>query len=357
MELNLLILDDDTMITESYKKSVNAFNLISSEYQFNCFISNTLSDALYLLTTKNINYAIVDLKLTNKQDGETGNQLIEAILSSFTIPTTIISGFTNDLKVDIEKIDFIKIIDRAEANINDVLNEFCNLEKCGLTTVFSKDGKLNKIISNLFWNYISVDLINSNYDITEDSLIRFTANYIKEYFTYDTNGMDLCVKPYEFYIMPPSSDKIQCGTILKYDECNYINLTPACDISNDKTDYYQLIKIDSFENSRSILKEIFKSKREDKRQVAIRKLTSNSDALKYHFLPRYKNFPGGLINFQTVVSINKNDLKECYCYGNVTGDFLKDITARFGMYFSRQGQPSLSDLKIISDDLEQYINE
>lgn len=348
--LELLILDDDTDNLDEYKNDIEIFNLSNKEYNFNTYYCETLEDAFKTLNKNSIDFSIVDLRLT---DGHSGNDLVNKIIESYQIPTQIITGFPNDFDSKIEKNLFVSIMKRGDKPTNDILNKFLTFAKYGVSKIFSKEGVLNTSIKDLFWNYMPQVIENCNYSINPDSLIRFCANYLKESMTYNSEGHDLPYQPFEFYSIPSITNSMQCGSIFEYDGDNYINLTPACDIAQDKTLNYQIIKIVPFEELTEIQKIITKDYSSDKKiEDAIRRLINNNTALKYHCLPPHGKFKGGIVNFQTVTSVEKNTIIEnCIIIGNINSEFLKDITARFGSYFSRQGQPSISELLALHKSL------
>lgn len=354
--LNLLILDDEDVNINNYKKDIELFNLTNNDYNFTIYDSKTIEQAKVILQSEDINYAIVDLNLhcSEQGTGNSGNDLINLIKSKYHIPTVIISGFLNDLYEGISENIFMQTIERDKANTPDVLKQFCTLDKCGIPDVFSQDGKLNTIIKEAFWTQIAngFDLVNSESDIDSDVLLRFISNYIKESLSYDSNGEDIPYHPFEFYIIPPINDKINSGSILKFEGKNFVVLTPACDIANSKTNNIQIVEIKSYKEISDInkcIKEVeLKPENFKKIEKRLSKILSNNHSLKYHFLPPHKNFNGGVINFQTVKSIPKTEIQEqATIIGNITSDFLKDITSRFATYYSRQGQPTLSDASYI----------
>ncbi|MDU8964574.1 response regulator [Clostridium tertium] len=356
--LKLLILDDDEMNLNEYSEEINLFNLTNEEFKFEAFSCVNLSEGKNLLLSNSINYAIIDLRLHNSISGasESGNDLIIEIQESFRIPTTVVSGFLNDFDSEIKKSFFINCISRDKANISEILNNFCVFEKCGLSDIFGTSGKLDNLINSIFWNNIAniIDPNDKSTCITSDNILRYISNYIKEFLTYTTDGIDIDYHPIEFYFIPPIHNKILNGTILEYDGRTYVNLTPACDISNDKTKYFQLVSIDSFESCDEIKKclETVSPDNKSKVEKNLKKILTNNSSLKYHFLPPHRSFKGGLINFQTVISINKKEIIESsQIIGSISPDFIKDITARFGLYYSRQGQPNFSNLEYIYKNL------
>lgn len=355
--LNLLILDDDETNLKEYSEEITLFNLTNKEFNFNTFTCKNLGDAKSILLNESINYAIVDLRLHNISGiTESGNDLILEIQESLRIPTTIVSGFLNDFDSEIKKSFFINCIPRDSADISKILNNFCVFEKCGLSDIFGNSGKLDSLINTIFWDNIAniIDPTDTSTHITSDNILRYISNYIKESLTYTNDGIDIDFHPIEFYFIPPIHNKILNGTILEYDGRLYVNLTPACDISNDKTKNFQLVAIDSFESCNEIKKCLENVDPSNRKKVEknLKSILTNNSSLKYHFLPPHKSFKGGLINFQTVVSINKTDIiNSSEIIGSISPDFIKDITARFGLYYSRQGQPNLSNLDYIYKNL------
>lgn len=101
----------------------------------------------------------------------------------------------------------------------------------------------------------------------------------------------------------------------------FINLTPACDIAQNKMEFYKLYKIVNYPTSRN---------KKDK----MKKLNSK------YFLEESKIFENWwVIDFEYSISVSKDEISnyEKICY--VSTFFLKDIVANLWNYYNRQWSP------------------
>ena len=75
---------------------------------------------------------------------------------------------------------------------------------------------------------------------------------------------------------------------------------------------------------------------------------SHSDSLRYHFLPKVKDFTGGFVDFRSILSLEYDKesgeiIDDSYLkIGVITESFKRDIVSRFSSYYHRQGQPEFN---------------
>ena len=140
--------------------------------------------------------------------------------------------------------------------------------------------------------------------------------------------------------MPLLNEDLAPGLILKNNDNFYVVITPACDLAKHngtrKAKDVQLCCIDS-------VVEIFpedNSSTRRKRQSAIKNQNN-----MYHYLPKCKIFAGGLINFNKIITVNISEIEKqetsYTAVAKISLPYLKNILARFAMYYSRQGQPDI----------------
>ena len=144
----------------------------------------------------------------------------------------------------------------------------------------------------------------------------------------------------------------------------YIILTPPFHIANDKPKRILLASVlplttDPVNNLRQAAQRDTDglageeldaaNKRKVDAQIELEKLIHNNHSPKYYFLPRSRNFDGGLINFQLLETEDPRSMAARFeRLATVNNLFLKDIIAKFSFYYSRQGAP---DLNFTVDDL------
>jgi hypothetical protein len=179
--------------------------------------------------------------------------------------------------------------------------------------------------------------------------------------------------PDEVYVIPSFRSDWQTGDIVKRNESEnfFVIVTPSCDLAQGKAKRIQVVEVESFRTGIMVdkvngYKKVSKkldAEADDEHKTAankesqskalaeLRKLTGNSYSNRYHFLPKCQSFPGGLLNFQKVESIELREFSTNHQkQGTITSSFLKDIVARFAAYYARQGQPDF-DSKLMIEDL------
>lgn len=366
-ELKLLIVEDDPTVVETYKRSIKAFNL-ESEIKVVVEVSNDKDSALSLLNDNNNIYdaAIIDLDLMGTVGIDTsGNEIIRMIKNNLRFPIFVISGTPHNLDEDLrEESSLFKV--RARDDEEDYLEKIVSIYKTGITKILNRKGTIENYITQIFWKHLSNSLdlwINDKVrssEKKEKSLLRYTLLHIQEYLELTADSDFENYHPAEIYITPPIKDKVFTGDILLHKESHerFIVLTPSCDLAHDgKTDNVLLSKIDS-----NILipelKAIINNPEESKGKIKssrkyLEKIITNNKSNKYHFLPKYKTLPAGLIDFQNLKSVDKLKIKEEFkIEAAINSSFVKDILARFSYYYSRQGSPDFNLNEVIESLLK-----
>lgn len=364
MNLKLLIVEDDPVVITTYERGIKAFNL-DSDIKVLFEVSKDKISALEELNN-NINVfdaAIVDLDLlgTTGED-KSGNDIIRLIKNNLRFPVFVISGTPHNLDEDLrEESSLFRIKARGEEG--DYLFEIMQIYKTGITKILNRTGTIEKYITNIFWKHISNSLdlwINDETRSEEDkhkSLLRYTLLHIQEYLelTAESNFEDY--HPAEVYITPPIKDKVFTGDIIVDKESHqlFIVLTPSCDLAQAKAKDILIVAIDGYRDGilsekLSILKKGTASDEEiNSANDNLESLIKNSFSNKYHFLPKYRNISGGLINFQKVQSCRYRDFdKKFERIASINSNFTKDIVARFSYYYSRQGSPDFNTNEVLN---------
>ncbi len=235
-----------------------------------------------------------------------------------------------------------------------IITEIIKFHNNGITATIGTKGKVEKYLNKIFWDRFSKNLHLWDRDFLdnikyEKSLVRYCLALLQEHLEIEENGGDFSdYHPFEVFISPPIKNNHFFGDIL-YDEDNYyIILSPACDMAQEKYEKIIIAQIDSLdaiapftEHQLRYKESPSKNKKDSAKKKVIEFLTNNySD--KYHYLPNYMNFPGGVINFQKIQSKTKEELDRMNRFASISGKFSKDIGARFSNYFARQGQPNLN---------------
>ncbi|MCC5930323.1 MAG: hypothetical protein JJU28_13835 [Cyclobacteriaceae bacterium] len=368
-ELKLFIVEDDPNVVEGYESSIKSFNKTNEHnIQITPIYEGNKDAALIRLKDSDISFdgAIVDLDL-RQSGGEdsSGNEIIKAVVENLRFPVFVISGTAHNLDPELNKeSSFFKVRNRDEGF--DFIEEMISIYNTGITRILNRKGTIEKYITDIFWNHLSnsmdlwiTDRVRSP-EQKEKSLLRYTLFHIQEHLELTAESDFENYHPAEIYITPPVKDKVFTGDILieKESKKNFIVLTPSCDLAHEgKTENIligEIVKSDSGEIND--LKMIINGNNvgRDRKNNAANKLKNliKNNVPKYHFLPKYKEISGGLIDFQSLKSINKDTLNDFERIACVNSTFTKDIIARFSFYYSRQGSPDFN----IDEVYESLIN-
>lgn len=366
-ELKLLIVEDDANVIEIYKRDIYSYNKSNADITISETIISKKEEALDILkNTDNIfDGAIIDLDL--KQSGgvdSSGNDVIREVKGNLRFPVFVISGTSHNLDESLsEESSFFKVRDRDDDF--DFIDELVAIYNTGITKILNRKGIIENYINDIFWNHLSnsLDLWISdskrNPNEKQKSLLRYTLLHLQEYLEITEDSEFENYHPSEIYITPVIKPRIFTGDIVQSKDglLNYLVLTPSCDLAQSKAKDILLVSIEPLDQTIvgekiSILKKrkaepnIIKDAESD-----LIKIICNAYSNKYHFLPKYKNIGGGLLNFQKLNSIRFKDFENSFTrVASINGSFTKDIVARFSYYYSRQGSPDF-DLSEIFDSL------
>jgi len=349
----LLIVEDEESQLDIYKSGIERYEA-ANNIQITMNPAKDLDEAFEILDNT-FDAAIIDLKLDSA--GNEGNQVIEKINSHFRIPVAIVTG--TPANVNSDELQYYKVYVRSH-DIQEILSDLHNVYKTGITKIIGGRGKIENAMNEIFWKNIlpQIDVWKS-YAVsgkkTEKALLRFTINHLLELLDYDSDTY----LPEEMYIVPPISDKLKTGSIVKKNNLEeyYIVLSPACDlvIRNDgdfKTDRIMLCETESFIAIRDGIFNGISQPTNKKKRSALENLLKNNHSSHYHWLPPINSFPGGFINFRKSTALSKTKYIEQFespCI-QISSHFVKDIVARYSSYYARQGQPDF-DFKNLAKKL------
>ena len=367
-KFKLLIVEDDTGVVQTYERRIQLFNqkqnLLTEEikYEFSTDIAKNKSEAIEKISNLENSYdgAIIDLDLEGRGgEDSSGLDVIQYIKNNERFPVFIISGTTHQLSddEDITENDLYRIFVRGEDF--DFIQEFINIHSTGITDILNRTGKIEEFINTIYWKHLSTSLLPWIEDnVREDkdkkqSLIRYCIMHLQEYLDMSTDKEDSFSDyfPAEFFITGPIKPNLFTGDIIERDSKFFVVITPACDLGNCKAEKVLCLEI----NALSKIEEKFNKEEMSKSDKSIiSKYLSNKND-RYHFVPslyfKGKTYEAGILDFQNQISIdfeelnNNNSAKRI---ATISQPFLKDITARYARYYSRQGAPNISKMQLES---------
>lgn len=344
--INIIIVEDDIDQQKMYKDCIDEFNKEDAEYEIEVFQFKDDSEVPNTLYNHRIDAIIIDLNWGNGSLVAEGSMLVDKIREDCRVPIFIISGNLGLFESDYEETIIFKKYQRDSVDFEQVLEEIKELYRTGYTKAIGNGSKLDKMIGEVFWQHMSKVIAHwKDFDeeIKVQRMLRFAATRINEMLTKNGEDKHDYYDAVEFYITQSENKKIFTGDIINYESEQYIVMTAACDIENDKSDYVVLCKIDN-----EILNDIYTGLKEDNT-----KAKSNFDGYiknnkqRYHLLPPCDLFPSGAVDFQCIKSVPKNEIESLKSDISINPVFVKDIQARFSHYYGRQGQPQLNKDSII----------
>lgn len=355
-ELELLIVEDDTNVVAIYSRDIDSYNKTNSKIKIKETILSDKDKAIEILRNSDniFDGAIIDLDL--KQSGgsdSSGNEIIKEVKNNLRFPVFVISGTSHNLDASLrEETSFFKVRDRDDDF--DFIEEIVAIYNTGITEILNRKGTIENYINDIFWNHLSTSLdlwtndTKRNPEEKQKSLLRYTLLHLQEYLEITEDSEFENYHPSEIYITPVIKPNVFTGDIVQNKETalNYIVLTPSCDLAQSKAKDILLVAIEPIINTIAgeKISVIKKGKAKDEQlkeaNTTLRKLIHNSYSNKYHFLPKYNNIEGGLINFQKLQSLRVKDFNDNHTrVASINGSFTKDVVARFSYYYSRQGSP------------------
>lgn len=349
--IKILIVEDDKDQIQMFIDSVDEYNQeepVQVEYN----ICKTLTEGLESLKTPLFDAAIIDLKLSGKNELE-GMNLVNEVNSKLRIPIFIVSGSLGQI-VHVSETALLKKRDRIKG-FDLVLKEIVQIYNTGITNILGSKGVVENLLNDIFWKHFpnSLDtwLINDGRTLEqrEKSLLRYTLLHMQEYIDVDIEEYH----PSEFYITAPIKKNIFTGDIVNYENNRYVVLTPSCDmvirsggtINAKKIFFCKIVKLNDVIANYDLLSSA--TGKNNNNRIELNKYIENKKQ-NYHFIPKSNLIDAGLIDFQDKITINVDEvqkqLNSCSMtrISTVSMPFLKDIISRFSSYYARQGSPDFN---------------
>lgn len=363
--LHLLIVEDDESMITNYTLSIKGYNNEHQDIEVTPHIKRNLQEGLEALRTQSYDGAIVDINLSGDDINGQGNQILKQIRENLRFPVRIITGYPQNIDESYRKENVLwKIYRRTDIAIGYILDEFIDIYKSGILNLLGKRGKIEKYLKKIFWthiadNYDDIMRYTSDTD-SEKVFLRYISTYLLEYMDINDANFDELYTPPEFYIKPPVRQNFFTGDLIKYNDTGEISviLTPACDMvirenGTINAEKFLCASIYKWRDIDNDFMEITKSTgRNNNRR---KKLVDHMDNKKerFHFIPPYRDIPAGFIDFQTVISLTKEEIEQKYeRIATISRVFIRDIIARFSRYYARQGQPDMDTERILREMLD-----
>ena len=363
-ELRILIVEDDKAIyNDVYKRNIDLFNKENKEHQITDVWIQSKDEAIAALKNPNniFDGAIVDLDLMGSGGTDTsGNEVVKEIKENLRFPTFVITGTPNHISAELNVPSSVfNVFERDEVDFMDTLHKFKTIKATGILNLLNRNGKIEELIQNIFWNHISTSIDNWALDNKrtsaekEDSLLRYTILHMLEYLDESK------VHPSEFYITRPVKESLSTGDLITLDGNRYVVLTPACDFAQKKVSKVFLLRIKDVSEEVSGIEEVQTIEDlSNSKKGKLDKIIRNSSSY-FHFIPQHNGINAGIIDFQHKLSVPIEEIEariknsEIDRFATILMPFLKDLIERYSSYYARQGSPDFDSDEII----ESLINE
>lgn len=363
-KIKLLIIEDNKEAIQNYRDAIDRVNRVSADYKY--YIAENLEEANEYINYYKLDSAIVDLNLSgevNDPANNDGNRVIDELISNFRIPIFVVSGEPHKLENKFEENNLVSLIARGDKTTLEILSSIKDNYNSPTIQYFSRNGFLENKINEFYWKNLQYTLDSWNAVASENSseidkiLSRHTVSCLNEQFYVNGNiGKFDNYHPGEMYIIPPIKIHFHTGDIIEKEDNLYIILNPACDIVNiNKLEYYLLVKINKLQD----IYEVKHKEEKGKESYFDSNLRKGNKADRYHYLPKFSKIDSEyVIDFQNIKTVDTgsitNPTNENYInerestiksgyrrIASISSPFLKDIIARFSLFYSRQGQPNL----------------
>ncbi|MCR9063039.1 MAG: hypothetical protein NXI00_03680 [Cytophagales bacterium] len=358
-ELRILIVEDDKAIyNDVYKRNIDLFNKENKEHQITDVWIQSKDEAIAALKNPDniFDGAIVDLDLMGSGGTDTsGNEVVKEIKENLRFPTFVITGTPHHILEELKGDNSVfKVLNRDEVDVMDTLDKFKTIKATGILNLLNRNGKIEELIQNIFWNHISTSIDNWALDNKrtsaekEDSLLRYTILHMLEYLDESK------VHPSEFYITRPVKENLSTGDLITLDGNRFVVLTPACDFAQKKVSKVFLLRIKDISEEVSGIEEIQTIEGlSNSKKGKLEKIIRNSSSY-FHFIPQHNGIHAGIIDFQHKLSIPIEEIEtrirnsEIDRFATISMPFLKDLIERYSSYYARQGSPDFDSDEVIA---------
>jgi CheY-like chemotaxis protein len=350
-KINILIIEDEAQQIQVYEDVILQYNK-NNELKFSYKICKNYEEGKKALNTPYYDAAIIDLKLSNSEVLE-GKELIESVYQKLRIPIIVYSGSIAQVD-DIQENALLKKKLRTE-KLSEILDEIVAIYNTGITKFLRPHGTIDTKLTEIFWNHLSTDLDTWIAHNNPNNLLRYILSHFQEHLDLNLQGDFEEYHPFEVYIKPPIKKNLHTGDLIKYNGEHFVVLTPACDIVVQEYREIEGGGKQPIRNSENIIivkakdfnyKLTCLNKKNELDKNKIESVVKNKNA-RFHYLPPFEGNNGLVIDFQHIISIAFES--ELDRVATISSPFIKDIISRFSNYYSRQGQPTFNQDKIIED--------
>jgi len=365
-KIKVLLIEDDEDMIRNYKQGLEEFNH-GSDNQIILSICKNFEEGENCINTTSLESAIIDLKLSPSDDEGIGNKIIKIIAGHLPYPVFIITGRPDLIDQDIDISNpLINLHERTSISVIDIYRNITSIYNTGITKLLGEKGLIKEYLNKIFWNHLSryFEKIKDTKD-SEKVLARHISSYLQEYLCQDSSGIFDQFEDFEMYIYPPVKKYIFTGDLVKHNSSNeyYLVVNPPCNIiirgfeniegrqiPDRKASKILLLKATTINDIQEFANIALNDQLDDGRKGKLKKIIGNNHNLRYHFLPKFKEIPDLILDFESLKNISFEEAESDFTrIASISDQFLKDICSRFAIFYSRMGQPNFDTTKIFNN--------
>lgn len=348
----LLVVEDDAGDRDQWKVQIERHNALTEASGGPAILLETASseeEAISKIELGKFDAAVIDLKLdgngSNPHD-DGGNRVLLKILESEIAIAAIFTGQPQDAQVPEYAQRQVRVITKGggdgEGHQGAIqwLLENQALVRCVRQVTHRFQREMAGTFHRSIWPRWSLwmegeDPDNAQFLLT--AVARHLASHIYDQFLLDG---DEAVHPEEWYLVPPRSDRVNTGDLIRLNDNNGIEvvITPRCDLATGKSTTTQLISCEDLSRTWDTLGE-------GKKKEFIKNARSSE-----HFIPKMnlsKDEAIGplIVRFDRIRTIEKNAEDPTMTnigsrFATIAAPFLPALVQRFGNHYSRIGSPN-----------------
>lgn len=359
MKLNLLIVEDDSKISDLWDQKLELYNVEEdSVYDIQHRNVTKLSEAQRILENTKFDAAVIDIRLDdNGTQTDDGNAILESISENSLSVCAVYTGEPDSAKVAEHQKEFVEVFEKGDGEGIDKILIWLNEKADMISAIKNMQSSFDKSMAKAFtrsiwprWSY----WLNTEGDqiFAKNALIRHMATHLHASFLNEVSS----VHPEEHYFIPPLQDRLDTGDIVHREGEYFIIVTPRCDLAREHISTFHLVKLACVkERWNEFLKQKTSGKNnksKEKGEKQLRNLINhNNRSPKAHFIPQLKlnkNETLGPFHAQfhfmncleatdeTKLELNKQRI------ATLSNEFVPSLVERLGAYFSRIGTPDYS---------------
>jgi CheY-like chemotaxis protein len=347
----VLIVEDDEEAVFSWKRDITEFNRDKTQpFQFVAEFARSRLAAVRALDRLRINCAVIDLRLPESDDSAgdadpIGNNVLEKLLLEVGVPAVVYSGHPDEAS-ELVKSSEIKRILKAKGGAMEALLWLAGHDRL-MSAMESTKRKIAQESARLFSKSIWPRWKNAlksieDPDVLAGVITRQTASHVAE----ELARPPAYHHPEEFYIVPPLSDRLGTGDLLRLGDVVFVVVTPRCNIARDSYPNYLMLAVcQPMDEALTTMRTQFgdSKTKQEKAERELHNLATQGHSIASHFLPPGSGFGPWLVDFKEIMTMPSTEVEKLLAgrFASIAGPFVPNLVQRYAAYIGRIGQPDL----------------